>query len=133
MAEPEHIKLWPLYFLIRAQYLLINVQIFSYNTLAIFSNDSNVQPAICGERITLSELIKYFQEGFSVKLFLSEIFSKEVSSYSKTSRQAPRIFPDFKFLTRSSVRTHLPRAVLMKYIFLLNLFMKLSLIKNSVS
>ena len=83
---------------------------------------STVQPATCGESSTLFALIKYSKA--SGTLFLEKRCSKEVFSYSKTSKAAPNIFPDFKAATKSVVITADPRAVFMSQKFFLNPFIK---------
>src|SRR5690606_29179750 len=70
---------------------------------------SMVQPAICGLKITLSIAKSSFKE--LGKLSESNKVSNEPFSNSKTSRPAPRIFPDFNAETKSAVTTLLPRAV----------------------
>ena len=51
-------------------------------------------------------------------------FSKDDFSYSKTSKPAPSICPDFKAETRSEVTTLLPRAVFMSQNGFLNPFIR---------
>ena len=64
-----------------------------------------------GDKIALLDFIRYCK---SVVILLLSIFSKDVFSYSKTSRHTPLIFPFFKEDTSALVFTHLPLAVFSK-------------------
>src|SRR5680860_1203102 len=83
--------------------------ILSTMVCANFSRLSTVQPATCGERMTFSALIRYSKASGSLPS--ANLFSKDDFSYSSTSSPAPKILPDFKAATKSSVTTHFPRAV----------------------
>src|SRR5207237_175184 len=84
--------------------------ILAAKTSAIFIFDSLVHPAICGVKITLSDLSKYCIGNGRLK---KSTLSNDTASYSKTSRQAPNTFLLSMLLARSFVFTHFPREVLM--------------------
>ena len=74
------------------------------------SSLSLVQPAMCGDKMTLSESNSCFNS-----VVCMDKFSKDVFSYSKTSKQAPKTLPDFKFAKRDLVSKQGPLDVLIRY------------------